>query len=146
MNQTSSLTRIYREETSKHCVYEWWYNGCASMMDLLHTFCSETAFCVKGHKYHMRKKKQKNKNAEHLPATSKLPLCLQCPTFCPVPMQVLSSRWPPGLCRITRCPSSMLSSGLFTVNPDTSSRMSSVEEKKGQSSPGRYCVSVKKNK
>lgn len=60
---------------------------------------------------------------------SKLCICMPYPTLCPVPVQVLSSWWPPGLCRISWGPSSKLSSGLFTVNPDTSSRMSSTETK-----------------
>lgn len=57
----------------------------------------------------------------------KLCICMPYPTLCPVPMQVLSSWSPAGLCRISRGPSSKLSSGLLTVKPDTSSRMSSTE-------------------
>lgn len=55
-------------------------------------------------------------------------------------MQVLSSWWPLVLCRVSRGPSSKLSSGLVTVNPDTSSRMSSRDRGKGQSSLTSKCT------
>lgn len=58
-----------------------------------------------------------------------LHICILWPTFCLVPMESLSSWWPPGLCRSSWAPSSRVSSGLVTVSPDTSSRMSSAKMK-----------------
>lgn len=61
----------------------------------------------------------------------KLCLCMPYPTFWPAPVPVLSSWWS-GLCRFSRVPSTILSSGLSTVNPEASSRMSSTDRDKSK--------------
>lgn len=121
-------------------MYEWWCNGCASMLDLLHTFCPKTAdLCVKGHKYHMRKNlwtSPSNIKVASLPAVSYL---LSSPHEGFV-FQMTSRA-------LQDHPMSFLHTLIWAIHRQPRHIIQDVlcwgKKKKGQSSPGRYWVSVK---